>query len=268
MHFFLYEWSSGGGLVNEPGALPASILREGVTMIGAVAADLIRIPGTRVSALRDPRVVQLSLHGCEILDVQSSAEHFEQFERLAAEADATFLIAPEFDGILLKAARQVVHCGGRLHSPAPEFIRITADKHATCERLEAAGVRVPPGIVLEPEQKLPSDFSYPAVLKPVDGAGSQDTLLVAGPHDEPAAYAWPRRLERYLSGLPASVAFLCGPAERIPLVPCTQRISEDGRLRYLGGELPLSAGLAARAVTLADRRLPHYRPQWAMSALI
>ena len=255
MHFFLYEWSSGGGLVNETGALPASLVREGVTMAGALAADLIRIPGSRVTALRDPRVVQLALHGCEIVDVQSSASQREEFERLAAEADATLLIAPEFDGILLKAARRVVDCGGRLRSPSPEFIRLTADKHKTCERLAAAGVPVPSGILLEPEQKLPADFAYPAVLKPVDGAGSQDTVLVAGSYDDPPPYAWPRRLERFMPGLAASVAFLCGPAGRVPLVPCKQRISEDGRLRYRGGELPLTTGLGERAVALAERAL-------------
>lgn len=255
MHFFLYEWCSGGGLVNEPGALPASLVREGVTMAGALAADLIRIPQARVSLLRDPRVVQLAAHGCDVIDVQSSAEQREEFDRLAAAADATFLIAPEFDGILWKAARQAVACGGRLFSPSPEFVRLTADKHKTCERLAAACVAVPPGILLEPEEKLPAGFSYPAVLKPVDGAGSQDTLLVAGPHDEPAPYAWPRRLERYMPGLPASVSFLCGPTGRIALKPCKQRLSEDGRLRYLGGELPLAGGLAERAITLADRAL-------------
>jgi len=255
MHFFLYEWASGGGLVNEPGALPASLVREGVTMAGALAADLVRIPGARVTALRDPRVVQLALHGGEIIDVQSSADHLDEFERLAGEADATILIAPEFDGILLKAARRVVACGGRLLSPPPEFVRLATDKHETCARLAAANVPVPAGVLLEPEQKLPADFSYPAVLKPVHGAGSQDTFLVASPHDEPPPYAWPRRLERYLPGLAASVAFLCGPAGRVPLAACKQRISEDGRLRYLGGEMPLSAGLGQRAVALAERAL-------------
>jgi predicted ATP-grasp superfamily ATP-dependent carboligase len=255
MHFFLYEWCSGGGLVNEPGALPASLVREGVTMAGALAADLNRIPGARVTALRDPRVVQLALHGCEIIDVQSAAEHLDEFERLASTADATLLIAPEFDGILFKAARRVMQCGGKLRSPSPEFIKITADKHATCERLAAAGVPVPEGLLLEPEQKLPAEFSYPGVLKPVDGAGSQDTLLVAGPHDDPPPYAWPRRLEEYLLGQAASVAFLCGPAGRVPLPPCKQRISEDGRLKYRGGELPLSNGLAERAIALGERAL-------------
>jgi predicted ATP-grasp superfamily ATP-dependent carboligase len=255
MHFFLFEWSSGGGLVNESGALPASLVREGVTMAGALAADLMRISGARVTALRDPRVVQLAVHGGEIIDVQSAAEQLDEFERLAAAADATIVIAPEFDGILLKAARRVADCGGRLMSPPPEFIRLATDKHKTCARLAVANVPVPRGVLLEPEQKLPADFSYPAVLKPIDGAGSQDTLLVASAYDEPPAYAWPRRLECYMPGLAASVAFLCGPAGRVPLMPCKQRISEDGRLRYQGGELPLAAGLGERAVALAERAL-------------
>jgi len=255
MHIFLYEWTSGGGLVNEPGALPASLVREGVTMAGALAADLMRIPDARVTALRDPRVVQLALHGGAIIDVQSSAEHLDEFERLAGEADATILIAPEYDGVLLKAARRVIACGGRLLSPPPEFVRVATDKHETCTRLAAANVPVPIGVLLESEEKLPADFSYPAVLKPVHGAGSQDTFLVASAHDEPPPYAWPRRLERYLPGLAASVSFLCGPAGRVPLVPSKQRISEDGRLRYQGGELPLATGLGQRAVALADKAL-------------
>lgn len=260
MHFFLYEWCTGGGLVGEPGALPASFVREGATMAGALASDLSRIAGARVSALRDPRVLQLALAGCEVIDVQSAASHWCEFERLAADADATILIAPEFDAILLKAARRAVDCGGRLVSPSAAFIEISAHKHETCRRLAEAGVRVPVGIVLESEDRLPAEFSYPAVLKPVDGAGSQDTVLVAGPYDEPPPYAWPRRLEPFVPGLPASVAVLCGPAGRQPLLPCTQRLSADGRLRYLGGELPLAQGLAERATRLSEQALAALPP--------
>jgi predicted ATP-grasp superfamily ATP-dependent carboligase len=103
------------------------------------------------------------------------------------------------------------------------------------------------------DELLPADFSYPAVIKPAHGAGSQDTYMVSGPHDSPPAYAWPRRLEQYVPGLAASVAVLCGPAGSVPLAPCKQRISDDGRLRYLGGELPLAPGLAERAIDLAKR---------------
>jgi predicted ATP-grasp superfamily ATP-dependent carboligase len=253
MRIFLYEWATGGGLVEEPGAIPASLVREGAAMIGAVAADLVRVEGCRVVALRDPRVLQLALSGCEIVDVLSRSSHRDEFERLAAEADATILIAPEFDGILPKAAHAVVASGGRLLSPSPEFICIAGDKQRTCDTLAAAGVPVPSGILMPGDEPLPADFTYPAVLKPADGAGSQDNYMVSGPHDSPPAYAWPRRLERYAPGLAASVAVLCGPSGSVPLAPCKQRISDDGRLRYLGGELPLTPGLANRAAELAKR---------------
>ena len=260
MHIFLYEWATGGGLVDQPGPLPASLVREGMAMIGALAADLVRIEGCRVTALRDPRVLQLALPSCEIVDVFSSFSHGEEIERLSSAADAAIFIAPEFDGILLATVLRAVAGGARLLSPPPQFIRIAADKQRTAEVLTEAGVPTPRGIVLEPEDHLPDDFAYPAVLKPIDGAGSQDTYLVTGPHDAPPAYAWPRRLERYVPGLPASVALLCGPAGRVALMPCKQRISDDGRLRYLGGELPLTAGLAERATALAEQAIDALPP--------
>lgn len=253
MRIFLYEWATGGGLVEEPGPIPPSLAREGAAMIGALAADLVRVDGCRLVALRDPRMLQLALPGCEIVEVLGRASHHDEFARLAAEADGTILIAPEFDGILLKAARAVVASGGRLLSPSPDFIRIAGNKQRTCDTLAAADVRVPTGVVLQGDESLPLHFAYPAVIKPADGAGSQDTYMVSGPHDSPPAYAWPRRLEQYVPGMPASVALLCGPAGTVSLVPCKQRISEDGRFRYLGGELPLTPGLAERATELAKR---------------
>jgi predicted ATP-grasp superfamily ATP-dependent carboligase len=229
-------------------------------MISALAADLSRIPDCRVIALRDPRNVQFALSSCEVVDVLSRFSHDEELERQAARADATILIAPEFDGILWKAARRAIAAGGRLASPSAEFIRIAADKQRTCDVLMAAGVPVPIGRVLDSDEPLPGDFPYPAVVKPIDGAGSQDTYFVRAAHDAPPAYAWRRRLERFVPGLAVSAAFLCGPASRVALEPCKQRISEDGRLRYLGGELPLTSGLADRARALADRALAAFPP--------
>ncbi len=255
MRIFLYEWATGGGLVEEPGPLPASLVREGAAMIGALAADLLRIEGCRVAALRDPRIVQLTLGNCEIVDVLSRSSHNEELERLTADADGTILIAPEFDGILWKASRRVIAAGGHLLSPSPEFIRIAADKQRTSDVLHAAGVPVPVGRLLESDEPLPARFPYPAIVKPVDGAGSQDMFFVRGSHEAPPAYAWRRRLEQFAPGLPASVAVLCGPSGSVALLPCKQRISDDGRLRYLGGQLPLATGLAERARSLADRAL-------------
>lgn len=260
MQIFVYEWATGGGLVEEPGPLPTSLAREGAAMIGALVGDLGNIPGCQVVALRDPRMVQLAFSNCKMVEVFSRFSHDEEVDLRASKADATILIAPEFDGILIKLARRVVAAGGKLLSPSPEFIRIAADKHRTCETLRAAGVSTPEGRVLDSDEPLPSDFPYPAVLKPIDGAGSQDTYFVRAAYDVPPAYAWPRRLERFVPGMPASAAVLCGPGGHTYLWPCKQRLSDDGRMRYLGGELPLASGLAARARELAQRAVAALPP--------
>jgi predicted ATP-grasp superfamily ATP-dependent carboligase len=107
---------------------------------------------------------------------------------------------------------------------------------------------------------LPTDFEYPAVLKPLDGAGSQHTLLVTDPTDEPVPYPWRRRLERYIPGRAASVAALCGPAGRVLLPPCWQTLSDDGRFTYRGGSLIREPALAARSRALAAHALDAMPP--------
>ncbi len=255
MHLFLYEWATGGGLTHQAGSLPKSLLREGSAMVSAIAADLIAIHQCHVSTLRDLRVADLCLPGCDVVEVHSAAAHRREIERLASAADGTLVIAPEFDQILEQTAEWITAAGGHLLSPPSSFIRVAGDKQQTAQRLARANIPVPLAVQLEPDEPLPSDFVYPAVLKPIDGAGSQGIQLLTNPRDTPLPYAGPRRLEQYYPGLAASVAFLCGPKEVIPLPPCRQILSDDGRFVYTGGELPLTAGLAERAVGLGRRVL-------------
>jgi len=58
-------------------------------------------------------------------------------------------------------------------------------------------------------------------------------------------------VQPFVAGTAASVAFLCGPRQCVELAPAAQSLSADGRFRYEGGELPLPAPLATRAVRLA-----------------
>jgi predicted ATP-grasp superfamily ATP-dependent carboligase len=109
--------------------------------------------------------------------------------------------------------------------------------------------------LLEAGEPWPRDFSYPAVWKPLDGAGSQGIVFVPKPDAPRLPPSRQRgRLERFCPGVPASVAFLCGPdGLRLALPACRQRLSDDGRFRYLGGEVPLPPDLASRAATVAER---------------
>jgi hypothetical protein len=67
--------------------------------------------------------------------------------------------------------------------------------------------------------------------------------------DLSAAASW--RLERFHHGLPVSVSLLAGPHGFLPLQPCTQTLSNDGRFAYRGGTTPLPPRLAERAQRLA-----------------
>jgi predicted ATP-grasp superfamily ATP-dependent carboligase len=261
MHVFLYEWITGGGLINEPDQLPPSLLREGAAMATALAADFAKIPGCRVSLLRDVRLDTLSFLGCDVVEIQSLSEWGEEFDRLATEADWSLVVAPEFDRILERTTQRVVAAGGRTLNASPEFIALASNKQRTAERLGTAGIPIPRGVTFpEGQAKLPSDFTYPAVLKPIDGAGSQDIYVAASHRDEPPSYAWERRLEEFKPGRAASVAAICSAAGMTMLPPCSQRLSDDARMTYLGGALISEPGLAERASLLAQRALAAMPP--------
>ncbi len=256
MHIFLYEWITGGGLVEESGKLPHSLLNEGQAMITALATDFAALPDAKVTVLRDARLDALPLSRCEVVEVHSREHQLDELSQLASQADHTIVIAPEFDGILASTVKRARNAGGHLLNASDVFIAIAANKHHAAEYLARAGVPVPQAVLIEADaEKLPIDFFYPAVLKPLEGAGSQDTYLVSSHRDEPPSHPWPRRLERFHGGIPASVAFLCGPHEYVPLPACRQHLTDNGRFGYLGGSLLWETELARRATDLATQAL-------------
>lgn len=252
MRILLYEFIHAGGwrpLGWE--APPQSLRREGAAMLAAVAGDLAALDNVEAVIASDANTAAIG-------DVSVGSE-------LVGDFDRVLLIAPETRGALETLCRDVELSGGRLLGPSADFVRLTSNKHRTAEYLAAAGLPVPRGMVLPPRAPLPRDFVYPAVLKPLDGAGSQDTWLVNAADSACGAITLahnllPRRLEHYCPGMPASVAVLCGPAGTLPLIPCRQRLSADGRFRYLGGALPIGADHAARATKLAVRAVQALPP--------
>jgi predicted ATP-grasp superfamily ATP-dependent carboligase len=252
---FVYEYLTGGGLLADAqAAAPSSLLAEGKAMVAALAADFVAA-GAETTCLRDRPLASWSPSGCRAADVATPAQHAVAFDRFASEADWTVVIAPEIGGALAERCRRVADVGGRLLGPAADVIKLASDKQATAEFLAAAGIPVPEGTLLPRGVPWPRDFSYPAVWKPLDGAGSQDVVYVRHP-DEPqlAPSRQLGRLERFCPGVPASVALLCGPGGLGCVLPaCRQRLSDDRRFGYLGGSLPLPPELERRAQTLAKR---------------
>jgi predicted ATP-grasp superfamily ATP-dependent carboligase len=252
-HIFIYEYVTGGGMFSGPGFRARALRHEGRAMVTALADDFRRLTGRKVTLLRDAHVDDLHVPGCRQVTIRDGDQEREVFQRLAREADWTVVIAPEFDEALLTRCRWVEEVGGRLLSPPSDFVACAADKTRTAQRLSRAGVRVSEGITLVPGARLPDDFPYPAVLKPIDGAGSMGLQLIrdAASGYEAASLGTAARLERLCPGISASVAVLCGPGGGTALPACWQRLSDDGRFRYLGGRVPLGDDLCRRARTLA-----------------
>lgn len=246
---FVYEHLSGGGFQAEPqrSSEAATLAAEGDMMRAALTADLAAIDGVEVAGLPPRRFAH------------SLAERNAAFDELAAQADWTVIIAPEIGGALMERCQRVVQVGGRLLGGSLPTVSLAGDKHATATRLAAAGVPVPLGVRHELGEPWPENFRYPAVWKPLDGAGSAGLRFIAY-HDAPVPVAERRsgRLEELCPrstplspGIAASVAFFCGPAGPLGLPPCRQHIGEH--FRYLGGSLPLDPPLAERARRLARR---------------
>lgn len=243
MRVFVFEYLTAVGLGRDPADPLHGMYREGRAMRDAVAEDFARLPGWEV----------------EVFDrfARDGGTQADQVRRAAERSDCSVVIAPESGGILHEFSWSVSSSAARLLGPTPETVELTADKLALADLWRRHGVPTPAAT----DRPLSGGESFPAVLKPRDGAGSENMFLLRDGSDVDRATAVmiagdhtnPMILQEYVPGRPASVAFLCGPAGNVPLMPCWQLLSDDGRFKYCGGELPIPPELADRAVRLASR---------------
>jgi len=232
MRVFVFEYLTALGIGREPDSPDHGMYREGLAMRDAVVADFARIPGVEVA----------------VSPVEASRE-----------SDWHLVIAPESDGILAEFADALRLAGQRSLGSSVEAIRLTSDKLRLAGHWREHGVPTPATTEREP---TPCE-AFPVVWKPRGGCGSTATFLLNSPFDVASAkanrdaehHSGPMILQEFVAGRAASVAFLCGPAGNVPLMPTFQILSDDGRFKYLGGELPIPPDLRARAIHLARRSI-------------
>jgi len=222
-------------------------------MITALARDFAYLAGCEVIVPRDRRLspIKWPERVC-LVDVGSAEEEWSLIAQHARETDWTIVIAPEFDEFLLKRVRHVERSGGKLLSPNSTTVSAAQNKQLTASQLAFFGIATPRGGKFRSGFPLPRKLRYPAIIKPLCGAGSAGIQFVESPHavvDLPAGERF--RIEEFCPGIPVSVSVLCGPNGHYVLPPGQQRISDDGSFRYLGGCVPLTAGLRHRAESLA-----------------
>lgn len=266
MHVFVSEFVCGGGCdAVDPGG---SLAREGAAMWQAIVADCCSLSGVHVSTtwdrrmgdppLADPLLQQVDLH-----QVSGPGEEADAFAAQADVADGTLLIAPEFDGILSRRARAVESRGGRLIGPNSAAINLCTDKYLLARALAERKIPTIPTTLYDAATFRGDSASFPLVIKPRDGAGSQNTYRV-----ENAAELARLRAEHanssflanaicqpYIAGQTLSVGLVIAAEGRqiVSFCPGEQRLSDDGRFRYLGGRVPAHAHFP-HAIEAAARR--------------
>jgi tyramine---L-glutamate ligase len=236
----VHEWVTGGGRAGS--SLAASWVAEGRAMRRSIAADFAALLGNsvRVTVTLDSRLPDEP--GPWHTESIAPGECADRLRELALAADFTVLIAPETSGILAALTRDLAQAGAWLLGSTAEAVELAADKGLLAARLDSLLIDTPPTRTIVPSLGLPFDTEYPAVLKPVDGAGSLDTFFVADALSLPsAALAMPVAvLQPFVPGTPMSASFLIGPGGEAWLIGVgIQRMAVlDGRFSCLGGTVP------------------------------
>lgn len=229
MRLFLYEYATAQPFLD----VPESIRREGRAMFDALRRDALAIPNLELLTLECP----------------FAAEERMRFQSLAAKGDWSLIIAPETEGILLERCRWVDEAGGRFLGPTAEAIQRTGDKWETYLAWTKWGIKTA-------ETWLgPSPLKCQRVVRKLrEGAGSQGMEIV---HPRQIGTVDPRWLfQEYIPGQAVSFAVLIDPVgNRLPLLPASQHLAQDGSFRYLGGSLPVDASLTKRVISLAMHAL-------------
>jgi len=254
----VHEWVTGGGLAGQD--LPPSWAAEGGAMRRAVSADFTQLDGVWVVTTLDERFAAERVAGSEIV---APGREEAVLRRLAASCDFTVVIAPETGGVLESRAALVESAGGRSLGSSPAAVALAADKLRLARHWERAGVPTPRTEPWDPRGTLPSGFNFPAVLKPVDGAGSLHTDFLEGPRDRIFSEPPPGAmiLQPFVPGEPMSATFLVSRTGRVRLVGVGwQDVAVvGGRFAYRGGRLPAPASWALGAPVDAVRSVPGLR---------
>ncbi|HEY7460350.1 MAG TPA: ATP-grasp domain-containing protein [Gemmatimonadota bacterium] len=242
---------------------PRALFREGGAMLAGLASDLAAA-GHRVVTAVGPDVEPgwlpgLRAAGVEVVRRRPPEDGGPGLRELLSGVEAAWIVGPETGGVLEEMTREVLAEGKTLLGSTPAAVALAGSKLGTAAALEAAGVAVVPTLPL-PDAELPAGaraWGFPLVVKPEDGVGSEGVGLVRSGAELAQATRRARRhagavvIQPYVPGTHASVSLLVGPAGAFPLALQGQDVRLGRTFRYHGGEVPLEAPSASRALALA-----------------
>jgi predicted ATP-grasp superfamily ATP-dependent carboligase len=256
----IFEYASSG--IAKAKAKVSSLLTEGFAMLNFAIREA-KEANFEVITILDQRIAKLELI--------SEVEVLKNFKTALKEVDGALIIAPETDYILYKLAREVEKARIPLLGCTSLGIKIAGDKAKTSELLRSKNINInintpaSQKIAFESaEEKLKIELKaikYPFIIKPVDGVGASGISIVREKAGLKAAICKVKQetklkyflAEEYIKGEHASAGVICDSNKGAVLTLNTQKIIEDGDLKYMGNSAPLNHALEQEAKEAACR---------------
>ncbi len=214
-------------------------------MLQAILEDFQVLKCHEIRSTLDGRL-RTSVRGDLPVTIVDRHRYTEVFDTLLDWAEAVLLIAPETDGILTRLSAHVESAGKCLLGSSTKAVAAAADKTTTHSCFRAGGLPTARTQAIpfndEPTRHV-ATFGYPAVVKPVDGAGGEGVSIIRRSAEVPTALRRLRRATRhqnfliqdYITGIPASLSCLSDGISVLPITLNTQYISTHNGLTYRGG---------------------------------
>ncbi|MBA3311686.1 MAG: ATP-grasp domain-containing protein [Planctomycetaceae bacterium] len=264
MHVFLSEYLTCGAL-SETVAYDRSLAVEGAAMLRALAADAVQTHGWQVSVTWDAALEPIGVAGVIVHASASPDEERSRFPALTRDADATLVIAPEFDRILEDRCRLIVTSGGRSSGSSAEAVALCADKLLLARHLEEHDVPTVPTSRFDLRDRalnFDEASTQRVVIKPRFGAGSINTFVVssrdgylqAAEFDSITALS-DAISQPFVQGRALSAAAIVSRSGIEVWPVCSQDIVGSERLHYAGGIVPADIDRSDEVADVARRAI-------------
>lgn len=275
MKIAVLEFLCGGGLIepdqpstdsNTPANVLVPLFGEGLSMLNALAADLIEC-GHSVCTCLDRSVITSDLvppsflSSASILTVEATDRFLDVWSHVASACDVTMVIAPELNNALTSIVQTLRELGVTVLASDAAFLKAASDKWLMAKILLAHGIAHPATWTLREyyaTRKAASKMigTSPITVKRRDGAGCAEmkyfanceafeswaltTSLIAENGDNWIVQPWS-------AGQPASLALIAhenhkvlGSFEQRMEVRPIENANQGQCVQYRGGSGPLS----------------------------
>ena len=215
LNVLIFEYVTAGGLSTHN--LSQSLVSEGKMMIDALLANFATLKTVNVC----------------VMEKEDSLTLDESFKKQIQNMDAVWVIAPEFDGILETFCNYVENAGKKLLTSPSHAVAIAANKLDTFKRLKAAQIPTVPTELFN--QGHFYDESREWIIKPIDGAGAENTFLMTSTENWKALTPLDKQfiIQPYIDGDKLSLSCIFNHGDAVLLCVNLQIFDVKNRCFYL-----------------------------------